>query len=230
MPDSSLAVIRASLADALVLLLPVVCAGCGEPDAVLCEPCTAALAPRVQRRWIDAPGGALVVWSGLRFEGVPARVVRALKEDGATPLARRLAPALAAAAARLDAPDAVYVPLPTSRASFRRRGFRVPDLIAGRAGLRVERLLQPARRTRDQRGLDRGDRRRNVAHSLSARDAAARRVIVVDDVVTTGASLGEAVRALRAAGAEVVGAVTVAATPKRANERRPAGVLFETHR
>jgi predicted amidophosphoribosyltransferase len=104
--------------------------------------------------------------------------------------------------------------VPTSSAAYRRRGFRVPDLIARRAGLRVERLLRHTRRTGDQRGLGRDDRQRNVAASLVAKDAAGRRVVVIDDVVTTGASLSEAVRALRDGGAEVVAAVTVAATPR----------------
>ncbi|WP_240642063.1 ComF family protein [Microbacterium sulfonylureivorans] len=230
-PSDALAgAVRAALSDALALLLPVQCAGCGEPDAVLCAACAAAMAPRTVVRRIDPPGGALMVWSGLEFEGVPARVIRAVKEEGRTPLARALAPALVAAVQALGEPDAVLVPMPTSRAAFRRRGFRVPDLIARRAGLRVERLLQPMRRTADQRGLDRGGRRRNVAQSLSARDAAARRVVVFDDVITTGASLEEAVRALRVAGAEVVGAVTVAATARRMNGRKPRGVAFETHR
>lgn len=229
-PASLAEVVRSALSDALALLLPITCAGCDEPDVTLCEPCTAALAPRPSVRPIDAPGGAVPVWSGLRFDGVTARVVRAIKEDGRTPLARALAPALAAAVARLEAPDAVLVPVPTSRAAFRRRGFRVPDLIAARAHLPVARLLRPVRRTGDQRSLDREERRRNVAQSLSARDAASRRVIVLDDVVTTGATLEEAVRALRAAGAAVVGAVTVAATPRRVNGPRPGGVAFETHR
>lgn len=224
------ATVRAALSDALALLLPVMCAGCGEPDATLCDACAAAVAPRPVLRLIDAPGGHIPVWSGLAFDGVAARVVRAIKEEGRTPLARTLAPAFAAAVRRLDAPDALLVPVPTSRAAFRRRGYRVPDLIAARAGLRVTRLLQPVRRTGDQRGLDREGRRRNVAQSLSARDAPARRVIVIDDVVTTGASLEEAVRALRAAGAEVVGAATAAATPRRMNSREPRVVAFETHR
>ncbi|WP_426324295.1 phosphoribosyltransferase family protein [Microbacterium sp. E-13] len=210
-----LVALREACADALALLLPVSCAGCGEPDVSLCERCALALVPDPRRTRVPAPGGDVVVWSGLAFDGVAARVVRAIKEDGRTGLAVSLAPALHAALARVGAHDAVLVPMPTSRAAYRRRGFRVPEVLLRRAGRRGRRLLRPARRTGDQRGLDRDGRRRNVAHSLVAADASGLRVVVVDDVVTTGASLAEAVRALRAAGADVVAAVTVAATPRR---------------
>lgn len=229
----------AALAEALALILPVSCAGCDEPDIALCERCMLALAPSPRRRLLDLPGGAVPVWSGLVFDGVAARVMRAIKEDGRTTLARALAPALAAAlqaALAADGPHAVpsrvlVVPLPTSRAAFRRRGFRVPDLIARRAGLRVHRALLPTRRTGDQRGLDRDARRRNVAASLVARGVAGCSVVVVDDVVTTGASLAEAVRALRAGGAVVIAAVTVAATPRRIPYHGERGLdAFQTHR
>ncbi|WP_169581642.1 MULTISPECIES: phosphoribosyltransferase family protein [Microbacterium] len=223
-------VVRSALADALTLLLPITCAGCDALDIDLCAQCVAALRPAPRAQVLQTAGAPVELWSGMSFEGVPARVIRALKEDGRTPLARSLAPALAAAAAGLDAPDAVSVPLPTSRASYRRRGYRVPDLLATRAGLPVARLLRPARRTRDQRGLGREERGRNVAGSLRATDASGRRVIVVDDVVTTGASLAEAVRALRDAGAEVVGAATVAATPLRVNTSWRGTDTFQTDR
>ncbi len=217
--------VRAALRDALALVLPVACAGCDEPDISLCEDCAAALAPVPRRRVLtgDAAADGLAVWSGLRFDGIPGRVIRALKEEGRTGLARDLAPALAQALEAVGDRAVVIVPVPTSRAAFRRRGYRVVELVAARAGLRVEPLLVHTRRTADQRGLDEAGRRDNVAGSLRSRDAAGRRVIVVDDVVTTGATLTEAARALRAAGAEVVGAVTIAATPRR-SER------FETHR
>ena len=208
---------RRACAEALALLLPVACAGCDEPDVALCERCVVALSPEPHRRLIGAGEVEFPVWSGLRFEAVPARVIRALKEDGRTGLARALAPALRAALdASGGAGGATLVVMPTSRASFRRRGYRVPDLIARRAGLRVHPLLRQIRRVHDQRLLGRDGRRRNVEGSMRAIDAAGRRVIVVDDVVTTGASLAEAVRALRNGGAEVVAAVTVAATPRRA--------------
>lgn len=206
------ATIRAALIEALALVLPVSCAGCDEPDVALCEDCSDALRPAVHRSAASASG--VVVWSGLRFESVPGRVLRALKEDGRTGVARALAPALAAAVSAIAEPTAALVPIPTSRAAFRRRGYRVVDLVAARAGYRVTPLLLPTRQTADQRGLDHDRRLANVAGSLRARDAASRRVIVVDDVVTTGATLAEAVRALEAAGAVVVGAATIAATPR----------------
>lgn len=211
--------VRATLAEALALVLPVTCAGCDEPDVSLCESCRQQLLPQISRSGRDP-----VIWSGLAFEGVAARVVRALKADGRTGLARDLAPALraavdAAAAAAPGGPHAggpvVLVPIPTSRAAFRRRGYRVVELVARRADLRTARLLTTARAAADQRGLDREARRRNVAHSLRARGSAGVRVVVIDDVVTTGATLEEAVRALRAGGAEVIGAATIAATARR---------------
>ena len=229
-----LAVLREACTDALALLLPVWCAGCDEPDVALCERCALSLRPAVRRQVVEAPGGSVDVWSGLAFEGVAARVLRAIKEDGRTGLAAALAPALAEVLDRAGTAGCVVVPMPTSRAAYRRRGFRVPELLLRRAGRPGRRLLRHARRTVDQRGLDRDARRRNVAHSMVAtisRSALARggfpgqsagaeqpstlRVVVVDDVVTTGASLAEAVRALRAAGVEVVAAVALAATPRR---------------
>jgi predicted amidophosphoribosyltransferase len=235
MPSALVRAVRSACADALALLLPVSCAGCDEPDVVLCERCALALAPVPRRQVVDAPGGAIEVWSGLAFEGVAARVVRAIKEDGRTALVRGLAPALGAALACVESSNpgvAVLVPMPTSRAAYRRRGFRVPELLLRRAGRRGTRLLRHARRTGDQRGLGRDARRRNVEGSLVARgDLSGVRVVLVDDVVTTGASLAEATRALRSAGAEVVGAATVGATPRRFARLGEHGPdTFETHR
>src|SRR5690606_9889047 len=145
------------------------------------------------------------------------RALRALKEEGRTELARPLAPALRAAltAAGAGHTGLVVVPVPTSRAAMRRRGYRVVDLLARRAGVATARLLRPARRAADQRNLGRADRARNVAGSMRARAGAGRRVVIADDVVTTGATLSEAARALAAVGVDVVAAVTVAATPRR---------------
>ena len=204
--------VRTALAEALSLFFPVECAGCGAPDVALCTGCRAALAPRPYSRTLAS---GLEVYAGLAFEGVPARVLRALKEEGRTGLTRSLAPALRAAVAAAQPGSVIAVPVPASRAAMRRRGYRVVDLIAQRAGLPVERLLVASRASADQRALGRDARRRNVAGTMRARDAAGRRILVVDDVVTTGATLDEAVQVLRDAGAEVIGAAAVAAVPLR---------------
>lgn len=201
---------------AVALLLPVWCAGCDAPDTTLCASCRELLAPRVRRRAIDTD---LTVFSGLEFAGVPARVLRSFKEDGRTALARPLGDALAAAvaaAAGERAATAAIVPVPSSRRALRRRGHEIAALLARRGGLRPLAALTVTGATADQRGLGRAERARNVAGSLRARGVEGVEVIVVDDVVTTGATLREAVRALTAGGAHVVAAATVAATPRHA--------------
>ena len=197
-----------AFSSALDLLFPVWCAGCDTPGVAVCDECHRALRPLPRSRLLD---GGLPVRSSLRFEGVPARMIRALKEDGRPGLARPLAVALRA----LLPTGLAVVPIPSSRAALRRRGYDVTDLLARRAGARPMRLLVPDRATLDQRALGRDARRRNVVGAFRARRAHGQRVILVDDVVTTGATLVEAARVLRAAGADVVGAVTVASTPSR---------------
>ncbi len=203
--------LRAAAVEVAALLLPVTCAGCGAEGPALCDRCRAALRPAPLSRIL--PGG-LRVTSGLPFDGVPAAVLRACKQDGRTGLAGPLAAALAAAAAGVE-PPVRFVPVPTSRPAFRRRGYRPVELLMRRAGLPVTRMLRPVRATRDQRALGREERAGNVGGSLRSRPAAGTRVVLVDDVVTTGATLLEARRALLHAGAEVLLAVTVAATPRR---------------
>ena len=198
--------------DALAFLLAATCPGCDRPGVLLCAPCRRLLAPQPQRR--ATPQG-LPVRAALVYEGVVARSIRRLKEDGATMLAHPLGAALASVLDEAGS-DAVIVPIPTSRAAYRSRGYRVPELLVRRAGRRAQRLLVPARRTGDQRGLGRDARARNVAGSLRVRGGSAGdRVVIVDDVMTTGATLDEAMRALRAAGLQPLGAVVLAATPRR---------------
>ena len=206
--------VRRAAADALAFVLPVSCAGCGAPDVSLCPACIRRLERPVRvSRVLD---GGLLVHSAFVYEGEVARMLRALKEQGRTSLARPFGAALAALAATVVREPAVFVPLPTSRAAYRRRGYRVVETLVRRSSLPTSRLLRIARPTADQRGLGRADRARNVAGSLRARPPGAPHpVVLVDDVLTTGATLAEAVRALRAARIPVLCALTVAATPRR---------------
>jgi predicted amidophosphoribosyltransferase len=129
--------------------------------------------------------------------------------------------------------DLVLVPVPSRRSVVRARGhdplLRMTK-VAARAGvprgaragrLPVVRALAQTRRVSDQAGLSARQRQDNLAGALTVRrgrrDAlAGRGVILVDDVVTTGATLAEAARAIRNAGGVVVAAAVVAATARRA--------------
>ena len=217
-PAPAAQTVREALSAALSLVFPTWCAGCDTPDTPLCAACREALMPHLRARRT----GGLRVWSGLAFEGVAARTLRAAKEDGRTGLLRALAPALAASvAAALAASTAgpvALVPVPTSPGAMRRRGYRVVETIARRADLPFRRLLAAGTGAADQRRLGRAERAQNVAGVMHAQPARGLRVIVLDDVVTTGATLGEAERALTAAGARVLGAATVASTPRRRGE------------
>ncbi|BDZ38743.1 hypothetical protein GCM10025863_13570 [Microbacterium suwonense] len=207
--------------EALALLLASVCPGCDRTGTLLCADCRRMLL--ADPIATTTPGG-LTVHAALTYEGVVARSIRRVKEEGATMLARPLGTALSTVLRTRVPRGALIVPVPTSRPAFRRRGYRVPELLIRRAGFHADRMLRQSRRTQDQRGLDRTARARNVAGSLRARgvDGGGREVVIVDDVVTTGATLDEAARALRAAGFRPQCAVALAATPGRRDTRELA--------
>lgn len=210
------------LADLLDLVLPRSCAGCGAPGRTLCPTCRALLASPRPHLPTPAPPGLPRLVTAAAYEGDVRAALLAHKEHGRLGLARPLGAALAGGLLLLDLPArVVLVPVPSSRAAVRERGHDHARRLAAAAARRVPHaraspLLVPARRVADQAGLDAGARAANLAGALRAR----RRldglpVVVVDDVVTTGATLAEASRALRAAGAQVLGAAVVAATVRR---------------
>ncbi|MET0933749.1 MAG: phosphoribosyltransferase family protein [Mycetocola sp.] len=218
--DSTSASLAGAAREALAFLFPVTCVGCGAPDAAVCVACSARMAAQVSRR--DLADG-FPVWAGTGYEGVARRAIVALKNDQRTDAARALAPvflgALEAAAAGLAecAPAVVALAaLPSTRAAYRRRGYRPVDVVVRRAGLRTEHPLIWRRQPADQIGLGIDAREANLTGALRARRGTdGRYFLLVDDVVTTGGTLREARRALTDAGGIVLGAVVIAATARR---------------
>jgi ComF family protein len=211
------------LGEALAYLFPVPCAGCGVEGRALCGGCAPGLTSRT--RSVEIPGVAPVT-AALDYDGVARAVLLALKEQGrsglATPLAAPFAAAVTGSLART--PDAVVAAVPSSRAARRRRGFEPVRLLASRAGIRLAPLFLPARPHAVQKGLGVAERARNLEGVFQlARPVGGIRVLLLDDVVTSGATLAAAAACLRAGGAEVVGAAVLAATPRR--DGRSSGML-----
>jgi predicted amidophosphoribosyltransferase len=200
----------------LELLLPRRCAGCGAPGLALCGRC-AAVEPLVE------PRPELAVASAAEYAGAVRAAVLAYKERGRRDLVCVLAALLVLAIRRLVLPpDFLLVPVPSARAVAAARGGDHVARLARRAGPQLPArtaagALWLAASVRDSAGLGASARARNLHHAMRAHPppAGVGSVVVVDDVVTTGATLREAARALRASGWHVAGAATVARTPLR---------------
>jgi predicted amidophosphoribosyltransferase len=224
------------------LVLPRTCAGCGLPGSVLCRSCSAWLTvPQVAapRR---VPWGFPPTVAAGPYAGPVRPAVVAFKDRGRAELAAPLGTALALAVAALLAvtgePAAVLVPVPSSRTALRARGRDHVRELAVRAAAElrtsgpaaeVARVLVRRGRVRDSAGLAAHERRANLAGSFTVRGRLPEGLlVVVDDVVTSGATLTEAAAALTAArrpeGLPVVAAV-VAATPRRADGNSSRGHL-----
>lgn len=204
------------------LALGAACAGCGRVALDLCPWCRAALRP-CPRLVVGAP--VPVVASG-EHDGVLREVVLAWKRRGHTRLTPVLGTLLAASVCALDPGDrVVLVPVPTTRRSRRRRGGDLVGQAAGHAAKVLADVGLPAvvvpalaieRQPRDQVGLGARERRANLDGALRRSRRAVpgtADVVLVDDVVTTGATLAEAVRVLAADGTSVLGAAVAAARP-----------------
>lgn len=212
--------------DVLDLVLPRRCVGCARPGAALCGRCVPA--GDVQR--IDH--GTVWVCAAAPYTGGAQKALIRYKERGrrdlAAPLAVLLARSVRAVLGECGVPAddralrPVLVGVPSTRAAAAARGGDHVLRLARRAGLRTgvpvagTRALELTREKQDSAGLSVAERAGNLRGALRAcAPLVGRAAILVDDIVTTGATLREAARALQSAGWPVLGAAVVAATPRR---------------
>ena len=230
----------------LDLILGSCCSACGEPGRALCRRCAVLLPTRAEVSWPSpTPPGLVRPYSVGEYADPLKQLIIDHKEHGRLSLARPLGQLMAVAVLGVCRaagnapwpPTLELVPVPSHPAVVRSRGhdplLRVSRQAAGvlrRAGARarVRQLLRVRSRPGDQAGLSADARAANVEGSFTARGRhlSDRPAVLLDDVITTGATLREAQRALEAAGVTPVGAATIAATRRRLLDMEGAG--FQT--
>jgi ComF family protein len=213
----------------LGLVLPSRCAGCDVPGPALCTPCAAALiriGPPVCERcgcpgaWpvrrCAECGGRRLAFARARaavvYDERARRLVSAWKERGRRDLAGPLAAIVEELIARPGADVVTFVP--GDRERGRERGHvpaaRLARALGDRWGLPTEGLLTRTRSSVRQAGLPRAERRGNVRGAFATAMDVPRRVVLVDDVYTTGATAAACSSVLRRAGARHVEVVCLA--------------------
>lgn len=197
------------------LVAPAVCGGCGRTGVSPCDACVGAMRPGGFVAGVD-----LRVVSAVRYEGVVRDLVAGVKFRGRRSALRWMADATAAAVAWADVEADLVTWVPASKEGRRGRGFDQGRPLALAVGRRLDRpVVRLLRRSAagHQVGLDRAGRSVTATRIVASGGAAERvrgaTVLVVDDVVTTGASMAAAARALLACGAVDVRGAAFAHTP-----------------
>ena len=197
------------------------CVACGEWGTVACDRCV--------HQWTAIPRHTTTAW-GLPlvalgdYRGGLRSVILAAKHRGAHAIIRRLGAPLRSAIRALG--DAVVIPMPSSRSGFRARGYGLSVLMARATGMPIADCLVMDD-AGSQRGRHRDARHVRAMHLAARRPAVGTRVVIVDDVVTTGASVDAAIAACYECGLRVVGVVVLASAryspaPERALRRPPS--------
>ena len=192
------------------LIFPSRCFGCRVLGPSICSACRSDWHPHYYKTKLDG----LTVHSALVYTPTASKIILAAKESSLKGADELIIEAIIHALNKAIPDTTLFrlVPVPSSKASQRRRGrsFLV-DLvsqISQQTGIPMVDCLQLSRRVLDQSGLHRDERATNLAGAFTLSSCIRGDLILVDDVVTTGATLREAARAVNSQGFQAVGSVT----------------------
>jgi len=199
------------------LIFPSRCISCKSLGDSLCRLCKLSWTPTIYKSKISRYPGKFV-FSSIPYSDIAARIILAAKESHIQSADILVADAISHSLAEFLKYEWIdtLIPIPSRKSAVRKRGRQfieeIADSVSLRTGIRVNSSLAHSRSVRDQSGLGFERRWNNLegAFVVTGNPIGLGRVLLVDDLITTGATLNEATRALKYAGIEVVGAVTAA--------------------
>lgn len=200
----------------LDLIFPPVCVGCGQVGVLLCAPCISTFnAEKPEKAPVATPLTDLVAVG--HFSGTLRKAVHALKYEHATALATPLGKLLAQHIVDSGWPQSILIPVPLHPARLAQRGYNQSTLLAQAAGLTLgwsvnTEVLHRSRETTAQVGLSFEERKKNVKDAFSVthiESLQGSNIVLVDDVYTTGATVGECAKLLIESGVHAVRALVI---------------------
>lgn len=203
----------------LDILFPRACAGCGRIDHDLCPSCQRQILRPAAPLLIDHPPSPLTAAAAAAHHtGIVREVIQTLKYDARPQLGSTLGERVFIALKQLSWNIDLIVPVPLHASRLRERGYnqsqRIAATVAAMSGIPLSTSsLIRTRATRSQVGLSGPERRQNLLNAFTAisADVSQRRILLIDDVFTTGSTLSACATALHNAGAASVYGLTVSA-------------------
>ena len=206
------------------IIFPSRCIGCSRLGISICSECRKQWHPHIYQREINWSGENFPVLSAIQYSPIASRVLLSAKESQIRAADQLIVNGIVHSLkifVNRHGP-ASLIPIPSRKSANRKRGRNflreITSQVAVEVGLSSHSLLTHSRKVRDQSQLNIVDRSENVsgAFAIDPKFTAQfstgmpkiPKIIVIDDLITTGATLSEAIRALRSAGFTVLGAVT----------------------
>ena len=195
------------------LIFPVRCLGCDQLGISICSQCRKFWHPRVIKTWSHSQE-KFPIYSSIPYSPIAGKVLLSAKESSLEVADNLLVTALlhSLRGARSQNQIDFLVPIPSRKSVARKRGRQFISVLSKSVGesenLPTEEILTHTRKVRDQSNLDAKDRAANLDKALISLRFLSGKAVLIDDLVTTGATLHEAARALRSKGITVAAAVT----------------------
>ena len=203
------------------ILFPSRCFGCRALGPDICSLCRVHWNPHLYRSTIES----MSIYSAVLYSPVAKRIILSAKEDGIKAADNLIIRAITHSLQLLlrDFEVGILIPMPSRSSSNRKRGrdflSQITQSIAREESLEYMDLLSHSRKIKDQSGLNSHERIENIFESMAIDRnklpslGVGKDVILVDDLITTGATLLEARRALEVRGIRVIAAITACLSP-----------------